>query len=119
MAEGLENCPVRGVIAQIGDKWSVLAILHLGHGGLRFAELRRAMGDDISHRVLTQVLRKLEREGLVARTVTPAAPPRVDYALTPLGASLMPHLRALAGWAKENRPAIEAARRRFAGTDPA
>jgi DNA-binding HxlR family transcriptional regulator len=107
-----KDCPVRGVIAGIGDKWSVLVILHLSHGGRRFAALRREIAD-VSQRMLTATLRKLEREGLVSRTVHPTTPPSVDYALTDLGRSLVEHLRSLAGWAKHNRPQIEAARRRF------
>lgn len=82
-----ENCPVRTVIDRIGDKWSVLLILHLSHGDHRFTGLRRLI-PDISQRVLTATLRKLEREGLVWRAVKPTIPPQVTYGLTERGESL-------------------------------
>ena len=72
------------VLARIGDKWSVLVVTRLGQGPMRFNELRRAIGG-ISQRMLTLTLRGLERDGLATRTVFPTIPPRVDYALTPLG----------------------------------
>lgn len=112
------NCPVRGVLALIGDKWSVLLILHLHHGDQRFTALRRLI-PDISQRVLTATLRKLQREGLVWREVTPTIPPKVRYGLTELGSSLVLHFEGLARWAKTNRPTIDAARKTFdaAATD--
>lgn len=113
--ESPRDCPIRGVLGKIGDKWSVLVLLHLHRGRrLRFAELRREIGD-ISPRMLAVTLRKLEREGLVERTVTPVTPPRVDYALSALGRSLIGHFDRLADWAARSRPAIEAARNRFDG----
>ena len=105
-------CPVRNVLAQIGDKWSLLVITHLRFGSHRFSELLGAL-PDISQRMLTQTLRKLEREGLVLRTVTPTTPPRVDYELTELGESLIEPLGVLSEWALAKRSAIEEARRRF------
>jgi DNA-binding HxlR family transcriptional regulator len=107
-----EQCPVRGVIGSIGDKWSVLLILHLNHGDQRFTALRRLI-PDISQRVLTATLRKLEREGLVWREVTPSIPPKVRYGLTDLGRSLVGHFAGLAEWVKANRSAIDGARRAF------
>jgi DNA-binding HxlR family transcriptional regulator len=107
-----EECPVRGVIDGIGDKWSVLVMLHLSHGDQRFSALRRLV-PDISQRVLTATLRKLEREGLVWRHVKPTIPPAVTYGLTELGQSLIAHFMALADWAKDNRPRINAARQLY------
>lgn len=107
-----EHCPVREVINEIGDKWSVLIILHLSHGDQRFTALRRLM-PDISQRVLTATLRKLEREGLLWRSIKPTIPPQVTYGLTELGFSLVVHFGALALWANSNRPAIDAARQAF------
>jgi len=107
-----EECPVRGVIDGIGDKWSVLVMLHLSHGEQRFSAIRRLI-PDISQRVLTATLRKLEREGLVWRSVQSTIPPAVTYGVTGLGASLIAHFAALAEWAKHNRPAINAARQIF------
>jgi DNA-binding HxlR family transcriptional regulator len=105
-------CPVRNVISQIGDKWSLLVITHLRFGSHRFSELLNAL-PDISQRMLTQTLRKLEREGLVLRTVTPTMPPRVDYELTTLGKSLIEPLSTLSEWAVEKRALIESARKSF------
>ena len=109
-----ENCPVRDVIDKIGDKWSVLILLHLHHEDMRFTALKRAI-PDISQRVLTATLRKLEREGLAWRSVVPTIPPQVTYGNTELGNELVAHFAALAQWAKANRPAIETARRAFDG----
>lgn len=105
---------VSSVLARVGDKWSVLVVMFLADGPKRFNELKRLIGG-VSQRMLTLTLRGLERDGLVTRTVTPSIPPRVDYELTDLGRSLKQHAVALAGWANENQPAIEGARRRFDG----
>lgn len=107
-----ELCPVRAVLSQIGDKWSLLIITHLTFGSHRFSELQGAI-PDISQRMLTQTLRKLEREGLVLRTVTPTIPPRVDYEMTDLGKSLLGPLASLFEWALQKRPTIEKARAVF------
>jgi DNA-binding HxlR family transcriptional regulator len=97
---------------RFGDKWSVLVILHLAHGDSRFSGLRRLV-PDISQRVLTATLRKLEREGMVWRDVKPTVPLTVTYGLTDLGRSLVGHLATLADWAKANGGRIEAARQAF------
>jgi DNA-binding HxlR family transcriptional regulator len=102
----------REILARIGDKWSVLIVMLLGEGPLRFSEIRRLVGG-ISQRMLTLTLRGLERDGLVSRTVVPSIPPRVTYALTPLGHSLSRPVRALGAWAQANQAEIEAARAAF------
>lgn len=108
-----ESClAAREVLNRIGDKWSVLVVGLLGEGPRRFSELRRAI-EGISQRMLTLTLRGLERDGLVARTVFPTVPPRVDYELTPLGATLLEPVRALAAWADQHRFEMQAARARF------
>ena len=104
--------PVHDVLARVGDKWSVLVVNLLGKDTKRFSELRRGI-PAISQRMLTLTLRSLERDGLVTRTVLPTIPPRVDYALTPLGRSLLDPVGALTSWAREHHACIEAARRRF------
>src|SRR6187200_3063411 len=86
---------VASILARVGHKWSVFVIMMLGGGPLRFNELKRMVGG-ISQRMLTLTLRGLERDGLVTRTVFPTIPPRVDYALTPLGRTLLEPVRALA-----------------------
>lgn len=107
-----DDCPVRDVLKRIGDKWSILVVAVLRDGPLRFNELRRSV-DGISQRMLTLTLRILERDGLVARTVTPSTPPRVDYRLTRSGRTLLVPIMALATWAEKNRPVIREARARF------
>jgi len=107
-----EECPVREVLDRIGDKWSVLVVALLGDGSRRFSELRRSI-DRISQRMLTLTLRQLERDGLVTRTFYPEIPPRVDYALTRLGHTLLEPIQALSAWAAANRGSILAARERY------
>lgn len=108
-----ESCMrVSEVLARVGDKWSVLVVGTLGDGPRRFNELKRAV-DGISQRMLTLTLRGLERDGLVTRTVTPSIPPRVDYALTELGRSLLDPVQALGDWAIANRTKVDAARNAF------
>jgi DNA-binding HxlR family transcriptional regulator len=100
---------VTPVLARIGDKWTILVIMALSSGSLRFNELKRML-DGISQRMLTLTLRTLERDGLVTRTVTPSIPPRVDYELTPLGESLRVPITALGGWVMDNLDEIERSR---------
>jgi DNA-binding HxlR family transcriptional regulator len=110
---------ISDVLARIGDKWSVLVVTRLGPGPgpLRFNELRRSIGG-ISQRMLTLTLRGLERDGLITRTVFPTIPPRVDYALTPLGRDLLDPVSALGEWATRNQTKIARARERFDGRGP-
>ena len=98
---------------RIGDKWTVLVVGALERGPLRYNEIRRAI-EGISQRMLTLTLKQLERDGLVDRTMYPTIPPRVDYELTKLGRDLMVPLRSLYDWAVKHRPAMLAARKRFA-----
>src|SRR5207302_10171518 len=108
-----EDCrAVSEVLSRVGDKWSVLVVSTLGDGPKRFNELRKALGS-ISQRMLTLTLRALERDGLITRTVFPTIPPRVDYELTKLGRSLLEPVSGLSLWARQNRSAIETARRQF------
>ncbi|MBD3817397.1 winged helix-turn-helix transcriptional regulator [Brevundimonas diminuta] len=103
---------VSDVLARVGGKWSILIIGALGPGPRRFNELKREV-QGISQRMLTLAVRGLERDGLIARTVTPSIPPRVDYALTDLGRSLLKPVSALGEWAIENRALVERARHAF------
>lgn len=108
-----DNCrAVSEVLARVGDKWTVLVVSTLGDGPKRFNELRRSLGS-ISQRMLTLTLRGLERDGLVSRTVFPTIPPRVDYELTDLGRSLLKPVSELGEWAKQNRAAIQMARKAY------
>src|SRR6201987_55338 len=105
---------ISDVLARVGDKWSVLVVTRLGGGPKRFNELKRSIGG-ISQRMLTLTLRGLERDGLVTRTIFPTIPPRVDYALTPLGRDLLQPVSALGAWAIRNQDKIARARARFDG----
>ncbi len=107
--EGAEGCPLRDVLDRVGDKWSVLVVVLLKDGRLRFSDLRRSV-EGISQRMLTHTLRQLERDGLVERTVYPSVPMRVEYALTALGETLIGPLEALAQWAESHRAVILSAR---------
>ena len=95
------DCPSRRLLDRIGDRWTVLIIGALDSGPRRFGALAGRVAG-ISQKMLTQTLRSLERDGLVARTVYPEIPPRVEYELTPLGRSLQGPLRALEEWAITN-----------------
>jgi len=105
---------VAEILANVGSKWTILVVSRLGDGPLRFNELRRIIGG-ISQRMLTLTVRELERDGLVTRAVFPTIPPRVEYELTALGCSLLQTVQALGDWARNNRPAVEDARRRYDG----
>lgn len=103
---------VREILSQLGDKWTLMVILCLGSGPLRFNAIQRAVVG-ISHRMLTVTLRKLERDGLVSRTVYPEAPPHTEYGLTPLGVSFTEPVMAIANWAINAQPQIDRNRQRF------
>ena len=108
-----EDCRALGdVLARIGDKWTVFVVGLLANGPMRFNAIRRMVGG-ISQRMLTLTLRGLERDGLVTRTVYPSIPPRVDYALTPLGCTLIEPLLGLGAWARTHQAVVEEARARF------
>ncbi|MEU8250217.1 helix-turn-helix domain-containing protein [Nonomuraea sp. NPDC048916] len=104
-----EDCEVRQILDRVADKWSLLVIALLDCRSLRFTELRREI-DGVSQRMLSVTLRHLERDGLVTRTVHPVVPPRVDYALTPLGRTLHETIKTLVTWTEEHQQEIAAAR---------
>ena len=92
-----EHCPVAATLGLIGGKYKALIVWKLLGGTLRFSQLRRAV-PAATPKMLTQQLRELERDGMVARTVFPVVPPRVEYALTPLGRSIRPVLESMYAW---------------------
>ncbi|SCG79388.1 transcriptional regulator, HxlR family [Micromonospora echinaurantiaca] len=104
-----DQCPVTDVLRRVGDKWTVVVVVLLGQRPHRFNELHRGI-EAISQRMLTRTLRGLEQDGLVHREVFPTNPPSVEYRLTPLGASLLEPLSALAEWAITHQPTIAASR---------
>ncbi|MET7459099.1 helix-turn-helix domain-containing protein [Nonomuraea sp. NPDC005501] len=104
-----EDCEVRQILDRVADKWSLLVIALLDSRSLRFSELRREI-DGVSQRMLSVTLRHLERDGLVTRTVHPVVPPRVDYALTPLGRTLHETIKSLVTWTERHQREIAEAR---------
>lgn len=107
------GCPIRHVLDRFGDKWSILIIELLDQNGtMRFNAVSQEIGD-ISQKMLTVTLRSLEADGLVSRTHYAEIPPRVEYALTDLGKSLVPHIRDLADWAAQHMAAILAHREAY------
>lgn len=108
--ELLPHCPIRHILARICDKWSLLVLYTLETKGVvRFGDLQRAI-PDISQKMLTATLRHLEADGYVSRKVYAVVPPKVEYALTERGVSLLPNIDALIVWAKNNMNAILADR---------
>lgn len=97
------NCPIRNVLARIGDKWSLIVMHSLStrNRPLRFSELRKDI-PDISQKVLTTTLRTLEEDRFVTRTVYAEVPPRVEYRLTERGTSFMDACTPMLQWAIEN-----------------
>ena len=100
------DCPIRNVLARVGDKWSLLVLYNLQHREpVRFKELQRQI-PDISQKSLTQTLRTLEEDGFVSREVFPEVPPRVEYSLTARAHSFLPLVENMINWAKENMDEI-------------
>src|SRR6201995_4364610 len=94
----LTDCRARDVLNRVGDKWSVFVIDRLGQGSQRFSEVRRSI-DGIPSRMLTVAPRGVARAGPVPRTMHPVTPPRVDYDLPPMGATLLETIQQLMDWA--------------------
>jgi DNA-binding HxlR family transcriptional regulator len=106
------TCPSRTSLARIANKWTAMVVIALSDGKLRFGDLRTVV-DGISGKVLTDTLRDLERDGLVARHVYAEMPPRVEYELTVLGRTLHAPLQALGRWAEEHIEEVLAARETY------
>lgn len=107
-----EDCPIRNVVAQIGDKWSILILFSLVDGPDRFNSLKSRI-EGISQRMLTQTLRDLERDGYVERTVYPQVPVKVEYELTELGEGLAKSVWGLVSWANTHHDDIRTARQNY------
>jgi DNA-binding HxlR family transcriptional regulator len=103
------RCPTRQALDRIADKWTALIVGLLADRTHRFGELRRGV-EGISHKVLSQTLQSLERDGLVRREPLPTVPATVEYSLTPLGRTLAEPLAAIRAWAERHIEQIEAAR---------
>ena len=107
-----DACPIRNILDRIGDQWSLLVLGALSNKTLRFNELKRDIGD-ISQHMLARTLKRLEEDGLISQKLFPVIPPRVDYALTPLGKSLLRPMNVLISWAEKNYGKVEASRHAF------
>ncbi|MFC6373509.1 winged helix-turn-helix transcriptional regulator [Nonomuraea thailandensis] len=105
----LATCSACELLDRISDKWVSLLLTALADGPQRYSSLSRTLAG-VSQKMLTQTLRTLERDGLVSRSVTPSVPVRVDYALTPLGVSLLPVMRAIKDWAETHIERVAVAR---------
>src|SRR5688572_5956521 len=105
-----ERCPVRDVLSHLGDKWTMLILLVLAMRPHRFNELAKAV-PDISRRMLTETLRKLEKQGLLTRHVHDTSPPTVEYRLSEMGNSALFPITALVEWAEQNHELIREARK--------
>ncbi|MBP1807194.1 winged helix-turn-helix transcriptional regulator [Rubellimicrobium aerolatum] len=101
-------CPTRLVLDRLADKWALLILGRLAGGPIRFNQLRRQI-EGVSQKVLSQTLKRLERDGLLSRRVVPTVPVTVEYAITPLGRTLSDTVRALARWAEANIESVLAA----------
>ncbi|WP_163508205.1 winged helix-turn-helix transcriptional regulator [Fodinicola acaciae] len=105
----LADCPGHELLAILSNKWVTLALSALADGPRRHSELSQIIAG-ASQKMLSQTLRQLERDGLLTRTVTASVPARVDYALTPLGESLLPIQRAIKAWAETHVEDVHNAR---------
>jgi DNA-binding HxlR family transcriptional regulator len=110
------QCPIRDVLDRLGDRWTLLVLMELRQGTLRFSALKRKI-EDISQRMLAQTLRQLEYDGLVNRKLYPTIPPKVEYSLTPLGQSMLKPVGGLIDWASANHDAVRAARARYVAVE--
>jgi DNA-binding HxlR family transcriptional regulator len=114
----LRECPTNQLLGRLSDKWVSLVVAALATGPLRYSDLGRKIAG-VSPKMLTQTLRALERDGIISRTVTPSVPVRVDYELTPLGASLAGLLTAVKDWAETHFEEVRTARERYDAENPA
>ena len=106
------DCPTRLVLDRLADKWALLVLYRLDGEPVRFNVIRRDVAG-VSQKVLSQTLKKLERDGLVSRTVFPTVPVTVEYALTPLGETLTETVSTLAHWAEKNMDEVFAAQKAY------
>ncbi|MFF5139527.1 winged helix-turn-helix transcriptional regulator [Streptomyces sp. NPDC013157] len=110
----IRACPTNQLLDRISDKWVSLVVCALAPGPMRYSELGRKIAG-VSPKMLTQTLRSLERDGILARTVTPSVPVRVDYELTPLGLSLSLLLAGVKEWAETHIEEVHEAREHYDG----
>ncbi len=109
------SCPTRLILDRVADKWAVLVLLLLSDGPVRFNQLRRQV-EGLSQKMLSQTLKNLERDGLITRKAFPTVPVTVEYAMTPLGRTLLVTIDALKDWAEQNIEQVVAAQQRYDST---
>lgn len=112
------NCPSRKLVDHVGDRWTILVMGALAGGPARYSELAERVAG-ISPRMLSQTLKSLERDGLIAREAFAEVPPRVVYSLTDSGRSLQPVLHALEGWVRDHAARVIEAQQRYDARSPA
>ena len=104
------GCPAERTLQMMSGRWKIFIVHELLQGTLRFAELQRAINaitsSHVTPKVLTQELRQMESDGLITRTVYAQVPPKVEYSLTPLGASLRPVVDAMVEWGRQHQEQI-------------
>jgi len=108
-----ERCPIRDVLERLGDRWTMLVLFTLEEAGTQRFSVLKSRIPDISQRMLAQTLRRIEQDGLVERTAYPTVPPKVEYALTPLGRSFMKPMHQLVEWAATHHQDVRAAREAY------
>src|SRR5271163_4596031 len=106
------DCPTRQILDRVGDKWAVLILLLLRQEPMRFNQLRRAI-EGISQKMLSQVLKSLERDGLIRRRAIATVPVTVEYSITPLGITLAAAVDPLRDWAESHLKEVQVAQRRY------
>jgi DNA-binding HxlR family transcriptional regulator len=106
------ECPTRQILDRVGDKWAVLILLLVRDEPMRFNALRRTI-EGISQKMLSQVLKSLERDGLIKRRVFATVPVTVEYSITPLGQTLATAVDPLRDWAEQNLKEVLSAQRRY------
>lgn len=110
-----ESCKAREALNLIADKWTVLVIYALANGHKRYSQIHRSIGC-ITHKMLAQTLRRLERDGILERKVYAVVPPKTEYTLTALGKTLIAPLHAFFQWGEEYMDAVEQARINYDAT---
>jgi DNA-binding HxlR family transcriptional regulator len=106
------DCPTRQILDRVGDKWAVLILLLLRQQPVRFNQLRRSI-EGISQKMLSQVLKSLERDGLIRRRAIATVPVTVEYSITPLGVTLAAAVDPLRDWAESHLKEVLASQRRY------
>lgn len=105
------GCPAERTLQMLGGRWKIFIVHHLLDNTLRFSELQRAINlsaiSGVTPKMLTQELRQMENDGLIARQVYAQVPPKVEYSLTPLGASLRPVVEAMVEWGRQHEASSE------------